>query len=209
MSKLFKVLVTGTIGSGKSTACKLFEELAVPVYYSDLQAKKIMDSNPIVIMKIKDAFGDDIYVDGVLDRKKLASIVFNDKDKLETLNSIVHPVVSSHFDTWCRTQRVFNDSPYVIEESAIAIETGALSKFDYIIVVTADEHVRIRRTMSRDNCSEEKVRDRMKNQLPEDEKIKYADFVIVNNDFPNLKCQVKTIHENILEIIKKQTNFES
>jgi len=203
MSKLFKVLVTGSIGSGKSTACKLFGELGIPVYYSDLQAKTIMDSNPIVVMKIKDAFGEDIYVDGVLDRKRLADIVFNDKDKLATLNSIVHPAVSGHFDSWCRTQQVFNDSPYVIEESAIAIELGIQDKFDFIVVVTADEDVRIKRTMARDNCSEDRVRERMNNQLSEQDKIKYADALIINNDFPNLECQVKFVHNKILDNIKK------
>ena len=203
MSKIFKVLVCGGIGVGKSTACKLFGELGIPVYYSDKESAKIMNSNPDVVRKIKDAFGESLYSSGNLDRKALGEIVFNDKGKLKLLESIVHPAVSDHFDLWVEAQEQFRDSKYVIEESAIAIELGIQDKFDFIVVVTADEDVRIKRTMARDNCSEDRVRERMNNQLSEQDKIKYADALIINNDFPNLECQVKFVHNKILDNIKK------
>lgn len=200
---MVKILITGGIGVGKSTACKLFEELGVPVFYSDLQAKRIMDSDKNVIKLVKEKFGDNIYEDGILNRKALADIVFNDKDKLAELNAIVHPAVSSAFESWVGINEVFNDSEYVIEESAIAIELGAKDKFDLIVVVTADENIRIKRTMQRDNCTEEKVRERMNNQLSEEERLKHADLIIINNDFPNLECQVRGVHKKILDSIKK------
>lgn len=207
MSKLIKIIVTGSIGAGKSTTCKIFEELEVPVFYSDKVAKDLMDANPFIVNKMKKEFGDDIYVNKKVDRKKLANIVFNDEKKLDRLNRIVHPWVSEAFEYFVFEYEHYGfkypNVHYVIEESAIGIELGLHEKFDYTIVVTADEDVRIRRTMERDNCSEESVRERMKNQLPDEEKVNHADFVIVNNDFPNLECQVKSIHKKILESIKK------
>jgi dephospho-CoA kinase len=200
---MYKVLICGGIGSGKSTACRLFGELGIPIFYSDLQAAKLMNFNPDVVEKIKSAFGGELYLTGKLDRKALGEIVFNSEDKLRLLESIVHPAVSDHFDLWFEVQERFRDSEYVIEESAIGIELGIQDRFDLVIVVTADEDTRIKRTMERDNCTEEQVRDRMKNQMPDEEKLKYADYVIVNNDFPNLECQVKSIHKKILDRIKK------
>lgn len=197
--KIFKILVVGGIGSGKSTVCRLFGYLSIPVFYSDLEAVELMNFSSDVVQKIKDAFGEELYSTGKLDRKALGEVVFKSEEKLRLLESIVHPAVSKHFESWVETQ----DTEYVIEESAIGIELGIQDKFDLVIVVTADESVRISRTMERDNCSEEQVRDRMKNQMSDEDKIKHADFVIVNNDFPNLECQVKAIHNKILDIVKK------
>ena len=200
---MIKVLITGSIGSGKSTACKMFEELGTPVFYSDLSARKIMDSNKEVIEKVKSEFKG-VYEGGKLNRKELAAIVFNDPDKLEILNEIVHPVVGKAFESFVEINEVpFKDSKYVIEEAAIAIELGIHDDFDYIVVVTADEDIRIKRTMERDNCTEEQVRERMDNQMPDWKKVESADFVIINNDFPNLECQVKSIHKKILDKINK------
>lgn len=201
--KIFKILITGSIGSGKSTACRMFSELGVPVFYSDKQSAKLMNCSDKVINKIKSEFGEELYSTGKLDRKALGEIVFKNEEKLRLLESIVHPAVSKYFEKWVEVQEYFRDSEYVIEESAIGIELGIQDKFDLVIVVTADESIRIKRTMERDSCTEEQVRDRMKNQMPDEDKIKYADYVIVNNDFPNLECQVKAIHREILEGIKK------
>jgi dephospho-CoA kinase len=200
---MHKVLITGGIGSGKSTACKMFEELGVPVLYSDKVAKSIMDSDKDVISKIKNLFGDDIYNDGELDRKDLAEVVFNDVDSLLKLNEIVHPAVADAFESFVGVNETFKESEYVIEEAAIGIETGVYKKFDTVVLVTADEDVRIKRVMDRDKCTEQQVRDRMSYQMSDEAKKKLSDYVIINNDFPNLECQVKAIHDKILESIKK------
>ena len=199
---MIKILITGSIGAGKSTVCKLFEELGISVYYSDLEAKKIMDTNPYVAIRIKKLFGDDIYKNGVLDRKYVADMVFKNKDMLSKLNEIVHPAVYFNFNEWYNLEKM-SDSPYVIQESAIAIDMGIKDTFDYTIVVTADQGVRINRVIARDNCDREDVIARMNSQISDEEKLKHADFIIVNNDFPNIKCQVNSIHNKILEIIKK------
>jgi dephospho-CoA kinase len=198
---MYKVLVTGGIGSGKTTACKMFEELGVPVFYSDQAAKRIMDSNKEIIDKVDKEFPG-VYENGVLDRKKLAAIVFNDPDRLETLNDMVHPAVGEAFDSFVEINEVFKESEYVIEEAAIAIELGIQDRFDYIVVITADEEIRIERTMKRDNCTEEQVRERMDNQLPEKKRLSYADSIIGNNDFDGLETQVKLMHEKILKKIQ-------
>lgn len=200
---MHKVLITGGIGSGKSTACKMFEELGVPVFYSDKAAKSIMDSDKDVISKIKELFGDNIYVDGELDRKALAEIVFNDVDSLLKLNEVVHPAVADAFESFVGVNETFKESEYVIEEAAIGIETGVYKKFDTVVLVTADEDVRINRVIDRDKCTEKQVRDRMSYQMSDENKKMVSDYVIINNDFPNLECQVKAIHDKILESIKK------
>ena len=187
--------------SGKSTVCKLFQDFGVPVYYSDYHASVIINHDEEVVGKMKNSFGEDIYENGKLRRKFLADIVFNDKDKLETLNSIIHPSLGIHFENWCKVEGENSDYSYVIEESAIGIELGIQDKFDKVIVVTADEDVRIKRVMSRDNCTEELVRDRMKNQMSDEEKIKHADVVIINNNDSDIESQVKAINTEVLKQI--------
>lgn len=197
-----KILIDGIVGSGKSHVCRLFSKLGIPIFYSDIKAKIILDSNSGTITRIKSEFGEGIYKNRVLDRMALANIVFNDKDKLAVLDSIVHPMVQEEFEFWCEMQEKFNICPYVIEESAIAIKHGIHKNFDYTIVVTADELTRINRVMLRDKCGENKVRERMKNQLSDEDIISQADFVITNDDFPNTECQVKAIHKIILDSIE-------
>lgn len=200
---MYKVLVTGGIGSGKTTACKLFEELGVPVFYSDVQSARIVNQNKDVVSKIKNLFGEDIYIDGKLNRKSLAAIVFNDKEKLEDLNDIVHPAVGEAFEEFVKVnEEVFKDSEYVIEEAAIAIELGIQHRFDYTVVVTAPDDVRIERVMNRDNCTREQVIERINNQMPEDKRIDCADFVINNKDLHQLESHVKKVHEKILRLIE-------
>ncbi len=199
---MYKVLITGGIGVGKTTVCKLFEQLGVPVFYSDLQAKKITNSNQRVISEIKKHFGDHMYINNSLDRKTLGDIVFKDKNKLAILNSIVVDAVHERFDEWVDVYEVFKDSEYVINEAAIAIECNYQDKFDLTIVVTADEDIRIKRVMSRDACTEDSVRSRINSQLTEEEKIKHADIIIQNDDSLELEEQVKVVHEKILNNIK-------
>ena len=131
--------------------------------------------------------------------------MFNDKDKIEILNSIVHQAVAGSFEVWCQLQRLNEPNPpYVIEEAAIAIELGIQDRIDYIVVVTASEEIRIERTMKRDNCTKEKVMERMNNQVSEKERLSHADSIIKNDDFPNLECQVRAVNDNILKTIKER-----
>ena len=189
----YKVAVTGGIGSGKTTICKVFETLGVPVYYADTQAKRLMDYDPELKAAIAGYFGNDIYIDGTLDRRKLAEIVFNDKNALAKLNSLVHPVVARDFDCWSAQQT----SRYVIEEAAIVFESGIEHRFDKIILVTAPDDLRIERVCARDNILPETVRQRMKNQWSEEKKIALADYVIHNDSKNMVIPQVLQIHKGI------------
>lgn len=161
--------LTGGIGSGKTTISKMFEEIGIPVYISDKEAQKIIETNARVKESIKSLFGELAYVDGKYNRKYIAEIVFKNKYKLQKLNDIVHPLVAKHFEEWKQLQ----SSLYVIKEAAILFESGAYRNCDFIITVTAPEEERIRRVVERDGVTEEAVRERMKNQWSDEKKIKF------------------------------------
>lgn len=176
---MLKVGLTGGIGSGKSIVSKVFELLGIPVYVADVEAKRLMNSDPEIRSKLIAKFGSKAYgLTNELDRKFLADVIFKQPEALQEVNAIVHPVVRKDFERWMSEH---GDSPYVVQESAILFDTGLYQFFDKIITVTADQEVRIKRVMQRDSASKEMVLDRMKNQLPEWSKIQRSDFVIYNN----------------------------
>lgn len=185
---MLKVGITGGIGSGKSTVCRVFGVLGIPVFKADVEAGRLQNEDPKIGSELIDIFGPEIYsVDGLLDRKKLASIVFNDRGLLEKLNSIIHPAVQKEFEKWSAGNSNF---PYVIYEAAILFETGSSRNFDFTILVVADEQERIERVSKRDHSKPEEIMQRMKNQLMDKEKIKMADFVIENNDNQPIMSQI-------------------
>ncbi|MEI7831152.1 MAG: dephospho-CoA kinase, partial [Prolixibacteraceae bacterium] len=140
---MFTVGITGGIGSGKSTACKVFGILGIPVFQADIIAGRLQNEDPLIKRKLVLIFGKEIYgEDGLLDRKKLASIVFNDNQLLEKLNNIIHPAVQLEFVHW---KVKYSLNPYILYEAAILFETGSFRKFDYTILVVADEKERIER----------------------------------------------------------------
>lgn len=199
-----KVAITGGIGSGKTFVCQIFKTLGVPVYYADEKAKYLMNNNANVINEIKMLFGADIY-NPDLDRKRLSSIVFNNKDMLDALNNIVHPAVRLDFMVWANAQ----NTSYVIEESAIIFESNHADMFDKIITVTADEEIRIERAMKRDGTDRKTVLDRINNQISDTYKANHSDFVIINNEndieasFLNLIPQIFAIHTKLKSDIYK------
>ena len=191
---MLQVGITGGIGSGKTSACLVFETLGIPVYYADTQAKQLMNTDSELKTNLKGYFGDDIYRDGMLDRRRMADIVFNDRIALEKVNSWVHPAVARDFDLWCMKQT----TPYVLEESAILFENDLTNRFGKIILVTAPDDIRIKRVCERDNITPEAVRERMANQWPEEKKISLADYLIENDHFHLIMPQVMDIHKKIL-----------
>lgn len=197
MTKL--VGLTGGIGSGKTTVAKYFEELGVPVYIADLEAKALMNRSKVIRRKLIALFGNEAYVENTLNRPFIAQQIFNDKKLLNAMNAIVHPKVASHFKRWVNKQ----DSPYVISEAAILFENGSYKKYDYIITVTAPEDIRLQRVIKRDNSNKQKVEAIMANQWSDEEKIKRSDFVIENIDLEQTKIQVRKIHKKILKLTSK------
>lgn len=194
---MFKVGITGGIGVGKTTVCKVFELLGIPIYYSDDAAKIVLETQDVKT-KIIQAFSNDVLAsDGALDKKKLATIVFTDKAKLTVLNSIVHPAVDTHFKQWVSAH---TNAPYIIKEAAILFESGASLAMDKVITVSAPLELKIQRAMMRDTATHEQIEERIKNQMSDDEKIKRADFVIYNDNQQLVIPQVITTHEAILKL---------
>lgn len=193
---MLKVGLTGGIGAGKSTVAHIFEVLGIPVYHADQEAKRLMQINPVLIEKIRMAFSDKAYVKGILDRKFLSSVVFNDKQQLELLNSIVHPFTIQDGKEWMKKQT----SLYAIKEAALIFESGSQGEFDSIIGVFAPTTLRIHRTIQRDQVERENVLHRMEKQLDENIKMKLCDHVLINNEQSLLIPQVIDLHQKLIQL---------
>lgn len=192
--------LTGGIGSGKTTVANEFLSLGIPVYISDLEAKKLMETD-LVLNQIRTEFGNSVFDnEGKLVRAKLSEIVFNDAKRLEKLNGIVHPVVRQHFQEWLLERK---SNPIVIYESAILFESGGYKQCDFVINVEAPLEIRIQRVIERDKTTREKVLDRIKNQLNDEDKSSKSDFVIKNTSMEAIKIEIVKIL-NFLRI--KQIN---
>jgi dephospho-CoA kinase len=176
---MIKVGVTGGIGSGKSLICQVFSHLGVPVYTADEAAKYLMDHDPEIKKALTGVFGATIYEGGKLNRSKLSGLIFDNPRLLADVNRIVHPGVRHNFSEWCSS---FSGVPFVIQESAILFESKSYSLFDFIILVTAPEEIRIQRVLSRPGMTREKILGIMKNQFTEEEKISRSHFVISNDE---------------------------
>ncbi len=196
---MLKIGLTGGIGSGKSTVARIFPVLGIPVYNADLVARRLMNSEKKLIEGIMATFGKEAYKNGELDRNYMASKVFPDQDLLLRLNALVHPAVHHDFIRWCEMQ-TGTGVPYIVEDAAILVESGAYKQFDVIIVVHAEQRTRIRRVIERDGISEADVRSRMKRQMPDEELLHYADFVIRNNGEELLVPQVLDLHRKFVSL---------
>lgn len=181
--------LTGGIGSGKTAVATYMQSLGIPVYISDLEAKKVMEF-PEIIEQIANTFGEQVLKDKILDRDKLASIVFTSPEKLKLLNAIVHPAVKKHFDSWLEINK---NQPIVVKEAAILFESGSYKDCDKIITVTAPLETRIERIMKRDGTTREKILQRINNQLSDEERISRSQFVISNINYSQTKKQVNEI----------------
>ena len=191
---MIKVGVTGGIGSGKSLICQVFALLGVPVYNADDAAKDLMDSDPEIKKGLTGIFGPTLYQDGKLDRRMLSGLIFEDPISLAEVNSIVHPKVVHHFIRWCTS---FTGAPFVIHESAILFESNVFSFFDYIILVTAPEEIRIQRVLNRPGMTREKIIKIMNNQLPDEKKIVHSNVVINNDETTLILPLILSIYEKM------------
>lgn len=194
-----RIGITGGIGSGKSYVAKIFKALGVPFYDADSAAKLIMVNNEQVRAALRAGFGEAVYLaDGQLNRPYLSDIVFKDAAKLAQLNAIVHPAVIQEGLDWAERQQ----TAYSLKEAALLFESGSYKTLDYTILVTAPIALRMQRVMERDRVSSEQVLDRMAKQLPDEDKIQLADFVINNDEATPLLPQVLALHYKFLEEYK-------
>jgi dephospho-CoA kinase len=194
-----RVGITGGIGSGKSLVCQIFQEaLGIPVFNADARAKELIVSDPELRRGIVAIFGPEAYDSaGQYHRAYVASVVFSQPEKLAALNALVHPAVEKASQEW-HIQQSRSGAAYTLKEAALLVESGSHKHLDFLIVVSAPEHIRVQRVMRRDGLSEEQVRARMRGQLPESEKLALANFVILNDGKHLLIPQIWEIHRQIL-----------
>ncbi|MBD0331701.1 MAG: dephospho-CoA kinase [Chitinophagaceae bacterium] len=198
---VLKIGLTGGIGSGKTTVAKIFELLNVPVYYADAASKRLYETDKNLMADIKRHFGEDVYTNEQLNRSKLAAIVFNNQEKLELLNQLVHPPTIRDAELWMQQQL----APYIIKEAALLFESGSAGGLDHIIGVRAPQHLRIKRAMERDNLSRDEVLSRMNRQIDEEMKMRLCDFIIENNEQQMVIPQVLELHEKFLVLAKEKS----
>ena len=188
--------LTGGIGSGKTTIANYFHSFGIPLYIADDEARKLMQSVEIV-NSIKDAFGESVFENDILVREKLAKIVFDNPEKLQILNAIVHPAVKSHFKNWLLQHQ---SNSFAIYEAAILFESGSYKNCDFVIAVTAPVDIRIERVMKRDKTTRELILKRMEAQWTDEQRISKSDFVIENISLEKAKQKA----EEILKILEKR-----
>ncbi len=188
---MLKIGLTGGIGSGKTTVAKIFQTLGIPVFDADTSAKQIMNNNQTIKEDIIAAFGEEVYSDEGLDRKKLALIVFNDEKKLALLNSIVHPHTIKASEEWAKQQQ----AKYVIKEAALLFESGSNKELDFVIGVMAPKEMRIERVKARDNVTRKEVELRMNKQNDEEITKSLCDYLIINDEEHLVIPQVLELHQ--------------
>lgn len=198
---MLKVGITGGIGSGKTTVCKIFEVLGIPVYYADDRAKDLMQTDLKLIASIKEIFGDKAYASGKLNRAYISSKAFASKQLLAKLNGVVHPAVARDSELWMNRHK---DLPYVLKEAALIFESGMHRYLDKIICVLAPIEERITRLKARDNTTYEEIAARMKNQMSDERKAELSDFVIRNDSRHKLIPQALAIHHILMGMDKKR-----
>ncbi|MEY3679364.1 MAG: hypothetical protein RI924_1505 [Bacteroidota bacterium] len=192
---MLKVGITGGIGSGKTTVCKVFELLGIPVFYADQQAKLLMNTDVELKDQVMKTFGANTYLpDGSLNRTYLASLVFKDESLLHRLNELVHPAVFRAFDSWLSKQ----SASYVVKEAALLFESGSHRLCDVNVLVQAPFNLKIDRVKKRDQISEEDIRGRMSKQMTDEEKSKLADYLLNNDEQQLLIPQIIALHQKLL-----------
>lgn len=198
MNKPVQVGITGGIGSGKSTAARMFSVLGIPIYDADSRAKYLMSYDENVKNEIIDLFGADAYIDNnVLNRQHIASIAFKNKKILAQLNAIVHPAVDKDYNTWVNEHSQF---PILLKEAALLIEAESYKKLDKLIVIIAPLEIRMNRVVQRDHTQKSRVEDRIKNQMTDEERLPFADFVIINDGQKKLSTQVWKIYQELKQL---------
>ncbi|MDW3208898.1 MAG: dephospho-CoA kinase [Reichenbachiella sp.] len=187
--------ITGGIGSGKSTVCRIFETLGIPVYNADDRAKYLMQNDADLVQNIKTTFGEEAYTNGQLNRAFLAKTIFHDSNKTAQINALVHPVVGNDFNHWQGEQQ----APYVLKEAALMIESGSYKQLDFLINVFASIETRIQRVQKRDpQRSLEEINGIIDKQVSEEQRTERSDFVIDNDGSCLIIPQVLAIHQQLL-----------
>ena len=198
-----RIGITGGIGAGKSTVCKIFNQIGIPIYDADFRAKWLMNNNPELKEAIRKSFGWDSYTrKDDLNRDYLGKVVFNNEEKLKNLNNIVHPAVIIDFELWTQEQK---HEPYSLKEAALLFESNSYKNLHKVIVINSPIETRIERVVKRDHVKREDVLKRIENQSTDRERMEKADWIIYNDGIRSLIEQTMNIHNKILEIRDQET----
>jgi dephospho-CoA kinase len=193
-----RIGITGGMGAGKSTVCKIFSQIGISIYDADSRAKWLMNNNPELKEAIRKSFGWDSYTrKDDLNRDYLAKVVFNNEEKLKNLNSIVHPAVMKDFELWTQEHK---DEPYSLKEAALLFESDSYKNLHKVIVINSPIETRIERVVKRDHVKREDVLKRIENQSTDRERMEKADWIIYNDGINSLIEQAMKIHRQILGI---------
>ena len=196
---MWKVGLTGGMGSGKSVICKIFSTLGIPVFNADSETKALYDTDSDLRRQLIQLLGEEIYKGKLLQRQVMANKIFSNENLLHQVNALVHPVVSKKFETWAAKQ----DASYVLQEAAILFESGLANYLDKCITVNAPENIRIRRVEERNELAKEAIKQRMQQQWTDQQRAAKADFVIVNDDLQAVFPQVWHIHQQLMKELNK------
>ena len=191
---MIKIGITGGIGSGKTLISSVIEHIGYPVFYSDIEAKNILEKDQKVKSEMVELFGEDIYILNKLNRQLLSNLLFSNISLIEKVNSIVHPIVRLKFDEWSKSKT----TTIVFNEAAILFETEAYKKFDASILVVAPQEVRLERVMLRDGLSKEQIISRINNQWLDEDKINLATYVISNDGSEPILYQIENVIDQLL-----------
>lgn len=201
---MLRIGITGGIGSGKTTVARIFEVLGIPVYYADDAAKRLMNEDPLLKQQVIGLFGNEVYENGLLNRNKLASLVFNNPERLLQLNKVVHPATIADAENWMRhtEKNAGIKIPYAIKEAALIFESGAQDNLDFVIGVDSPIELRLQRAMNRDKLTRDAVMLRMEKQMNEKEKMNRCHFIIINNEEQLLIPQVMALHDKFVKLVR-------
>jgi dephospho-CoA kinase len=189
---MMKVGITGGIGSGKTIVCQVFSKFGVPVYYADLASRELTENDPEIRDNLVKLLGQKVFSGKSLNRAMMASMIFNNRQLLQQVNQIVHPKVAEHFGKWCLNH---SRDVYIIQESALLFESNAYLMFDRYVTVASPEEIRIKRIITRQDMSYERIRAIMENQLPDEERKARSHHVVINDDITPLLPQLLQLHQ--------------
>jgi len=192
--------LTGGMGSGKSTVTEMFSALGIPIFISDNEGKRLLNTSKVVRKKVINLLGSAAYINNIPDRKYIASQVFTNKELLSSLNKIIHPKVAKNFERWANKQ----NAPYCIKESAILFETGGDKICDAVITVEVSLEVRKERILKRDKISLKEIEARLQNQKDDNYRKQKANYVITNYNLEDTQLQVNKIHAELLTLSMKR-----
>ena len=192
---MIKVGITGGIGSGKSIVSEIFVRLGISIYNADTRAKWLMNTNDNLKQQFVARWGNQLNKNNQLDRSYLAGIIFDNKEAINFVNSLVHPAVRTDFQNWCQSH---SEESYVMEEAALLFESHANEEMDIMITVYSDENIRINRVIKRDKLTKEQVISRMNNQLSDEEKVKRSEYIIYNNETKSILEQALNLHKILI-----------